>query len=338
MPLTLIPPGKRKGNRFYIARGKVGERDIEVSTKTRDKAAARRFAQELERRLIASDPPRPGEAVTFAAAADIYIAYRDPSATDRRHIGRLKRALGTKLVGDIRQADLVAAADLLAPGLTAATRNRKVLRMAAAILHYAAENDYCDWRRVKLFKEPEPQTRAVSMDVAAELIMAAPEGRQRLLLLWLFRQGTRISQTLSVSWPDIDLPQQTFRLYDKKGQRWRTFPLHPEVFEELAAIPEPERTARPWPWKEKMGVYRWLTPLTKKLGISFTPHMARHSLGTWLNQSGAGIKTIMAALGHQDVKSSLRYQAADIEIVRAATKKLGEFMGKTSRSRRNTEG
>ena len=41
-------------------------------------------------------------------------------------------------------------------------------------------------------------------------------------------------------------------------------------------------------------------------------------LGTWLNDAGAGLRTIMAALRHSDPVSSIRYQTADVEIVRAA--------------------
>jgi len=353
MPLRLIPPGTRKGNPFYLVRGSVAGRSFEISAKTRDKAAARQFAKDLERELAQRRVPRPGEAVTFAAAADLYLAWRDPAKPDRQRIARLKVTLGKQLVADIRQADLVAAADLLQPEKAAATRNREVLRPAAAILHYASENGFCDWLRAKLFKEPAPATRAVSVETATELIGAA-EGRigyidrrgkrryvalgavHRLLLLWLFHHGTRISQTLAVRWADIDLPAQTFRLYDKKTQAWQTFPLHPEVFEELAAIAIEARTGRLWPWTQKTGVYRWLRPLTReRLGVHFTPHMGRHSRGTWLNASGAGLRTIMAALGHKDPKSSIRYQAADVEIVRAASGKLGDLLGKAPTDRRN---
>lgn len=64
----------------------------------------------------------------------------------------------------------------------------------------------------------------------------------------------------------------------------------------------------------------------QSLGLAFTPHMARHSLGTWLNAQGAGLKTIMAALGHADPKSSMRYQTADVEIVRQAGAKVGRLI------------
>jgi integrase len=335
MPLRLIPPGIRKGNPFFLCRGTVDGRDFEVSTKTRDKAAARRFAKEFEREILARRIPRPGEAITYGRVTDLYTDFRDPSKADRERHERLKAILGTRYVVEIRQVDLVAAADILQPGKSPATRNREVLTPAATVIHYAAENGYCEWLRVRLFKEPAPATRAVSMDVAGALIAAAPEGPKRLFLLWLFREGTRISQTLGIRWDDIDWSQQTFRLYDKKAQAWQTFQLHPEVFEELTTIPVTERTGRLWPWTQKTGVYRWLRPLARDgLGIVFTPHMARHSLGTWLNQSGAGLRTIMSALGHKDPKSSIRYQAADVEMVRTASEKLGDLPGNRSVTRR----
>ena len=77
-----------------------------------------------------------------------------------------------------------------------------------------------------------------------------------------------------------------------------------------------------FPWRQKTGVYKWLRPLRSELGLTFTPHMARHSVGTWLNAQGAGLRTIQATLRHADVKSSIRYQDADIEIVRAEIAKL----------------
>jgi integrase len=52
------------------------------------------------------------------------------------------------------------------------------------------------------------------------------------------------------------------------------------------------------------------------------PHQARDSLGTWLSQDNATLKTIMPALGHADAKRSLRHQATDIETVRAASSRL----------------
>lgn len=327
----LIAPGKRKGNKYYLARASVGGRDVEVSTKTRDLAAARRFAKELDRKIAEGDLPGPGETLTLARAAELYSEYRDPAKADRERIARLVAVLGRKPVADIRQADLVRAANALHGGKQPSTKNREVLRPAASILHYAARNGFCPWLRIELFREARPKTRAVSVEVAAALIAAVETGPRQLFLLWSFRQGTRISDTLRVRWSDIDLPRQTVRLWIGKTDEWMEAPLHPEVFEQLAAIPGGDRIGRLYPWTQKTGVYRWLRPLTRSLGLEFTPHMARHSLGTWLNESGAGLRTIMAALGHADPKSSIRYQAADVEIVRAASEKLRGFSGESPR-------
>lgn len=269
--------------------------------------------------------------MTFATAASLYAEFRGldlslPRERDAQRIQRLNVVLGKRMISDIRQADLVDAANILCPNLAPQTKNREVMRIAAAVLHYAAQNDYCEWRRIRLFKEPRPRTRAVSMEVASTLIDAAPEGKRRLLLLWLFHHGTRITQTLSITWETgISLQEQVFRIYDKKGNRWREFPLHPELIEELSAIPVEERRGRLWPWRSKSGVYWWLRPLVRQLKISFTPHMARHTLGRRLNESGAALRMIMDALGHDDPKSSIRYQSSDIEMVRVASSKLVPF-------------
>lgn len=335
MPLKLIPPGRRRGNPFYLLRGSVGGRELEVSTKTTNEAAARKFARDFARALAENRLPGPGETLSFARAAELYSDYRDPSKADLARIAKLKAVLGRKMVADIRQVDLVEAANIIASNKAPATRNREVMRPAAAILHYAERNGFCKWLRVALFREPRPKTRAVSLDTAATLVRAAPEGPRRLFLLWSFRQGTRISDTLHVEWSAIDLPRQAVRLRIGKTDRWTEQPLHPEVFEVLAAIPEENRRGRLFPWGQKTGVYAWLRPMVRGLGIAFTPHMARHSLGTWLNESGAGLRTIMAALGHADAKSSIRYQDADVEIVRAASQKLGHLSGGHPRKARD---
>jgi len=344
MTLALVAPGTRKNNRYWLIYGRYDGRVREVSTKTTDKAQAKRILRDYERELARSEalPPKPGDAVTFADAARAYAAFRgldldNPQAQHGRRredavgINRLIGILGREPIGTITHAHLVAAANRLYQGKSAATKNREVLRPAAAILHYASEQGWCAWLRVKLYKEPKPATRAVATEAAATLIEAAPEGQRRLLLLWLFSQGTRISETLAVRWDNIDLAAATVRMHIAKTGEWRTFPLAAELVAALAAIPAAERHGRLFPtWTQKTAVYRWLRPLAAAAGVKFTPHMARHSLGTWLNASGAGLKTIMAALGHADVKSSARYQAADIELVRAATARLAPLQRRAS--------
>jgi integrase len=343
MPLSLVPPGKRKGNRYYLVRGEVAGRSIEVSTKTTDATAAQRFKAALETRLLENRVPDPGEVVTFTQASALYIAYRDPRQVDIGRIERLKRVLGEKPLSGIRQATLIDAANRLYTGRAPATKNREALRPAAAIMHYAAEQEYCGWLRVRLFKEPRAKTRAVSQETAKAIVgnipalptykrqrspawLARAEARQkkkRLLLLWLFRQAPRISDALKIQGRDIDLKARTVRRHIGKTDEEITEALHDEVWEALAN--DPPGPGPLFPWRVRSSVYNWLRPYCRALGIAFTPHMARHSVGKWLNEDGASLRLIMDALHHADPKSSIRYQSTDIEVIRAAGRKLGKI-------------
>lgn len=312
MPLKLIPPGKRR-NRFWLARGRVNGRLYEVTTGKTNKSDAEKARARIELDIL-EDRANP-DTITFAQAAKMYSAFRNPPKESQQRIDRLVAAIGRKTLAEIQHKDLVEAADLLYPNCKASSRNRSVIAPAAAILHYAAENKLCEYRRIKRFKEATPVTRALSQE-AANALIAAADGDVKTLLLWLFHQGTRISDALRVKWDDVDLKKRTVRLRISKTDEWRTFPLAETVFFRLAN--ESRRGGYLFPWRNRWAAYGALEPVLKATGIKFTPHMARHSLGTWLNASGAGLRTIMGALGHKDAKSSMRYQDADVEIIRSA--------------------
>lgn len=245
----------------------------------------------------------------------MYVAFKDPCRADRQRIDRLVEAIGSRKLKDIKHATLVEAARLLYPDAKPSSLNRSVIAPAAAILHYAAENGLCSYQRIRRFKESPPPTRAVSREIA-EALIAKAEGDAKTLLIWLFNQGTRISDALRVQWEDIDLRDRTVRMKVSKADEWRVFPLADAVFFRLANAPKKSGPLFPYP--NRWAAYRALKPVVDAAKVKFTPHMARHSLGTWLNERGAGLKTIMSALGHRDAKSSMRYQHADVEVVRAA--------------------
>lgn len=337
MPLKAIRPGQRKGNRFYIFRGTVDGREYEITSRLPEGAplrSLRLFADDAERLIRAQDVrraaeeaerrvPQPGDSVTFRKAAQHYIAWRRPSVADLKRLDRIYLELGDRLVGSIGHADIVAAANALSPNTKTSTRNREVIRMTAAVMHYAAGEGWCKWLRVRTFREPAPVTRSVSGDIACAIISAAPQGPRRLYLLWLFRHGSRLSEPLSLTWEEsIDLSRQVVRIRIGKSDRWREKPLHPEVHAVLAAIPIADRHGYLFPWRTRSGIYKWLVPLRRELGIHFTPHMARHTLATQLNAAGNGLKTIMEALDHKDPKSAMRYQDASVELVRDAISRI----------------
>ena len=326
--LKLVPPGKRKGNAFYLVRGRFLGADYEVSTQTTDKVAAERFKNRFERRILEGHIPGQGEAVTFAKAADLYKSARTLSKDDLARIERLKAQLGKKDVRDVMQADLDAAAKALHPKCAPESLNRHVYTPAAAVLHYAAENQWCPWIRVKRPKMKEPETRAAADGVDA-LLYANTSAKECLLIAWLFRHGTRVSNALQVDCGRIDLKKRTYALYISKTRKWQTFGIDGEVWDLLATDADAlAGKGRLFPWTNRWQVYRWLRPLCKRHKVTFTPHMARHRLGKDMNATGAGLKTIMRALGQSSEKSASRYASADIDAVRRIMDKMGNTLRK----------
>lgn len=324
MPIKFIAPGARgkgaaKHNRFWYVRGTIAGRRIEISTGQINKADAERVAPALIAAAIERDPPAPGDAeVTFRRAADAYVAWRRPSAREHAWIDALTGELGQRRLDQINHAALVETADRLYPDSKPQSKNRCVIAPAAAILHYAADNGWIAYQRIKRFREPPPATRAVDPGNVAALIALAA-GELRLLLIFLFGQGTRITDTLRLDWRDIDLDAAIFRVHVSKTQTTLTLPLAADVRAALSTIPADRRAGPIFPsFKTRWQVYAAIAPLREQLGVTFTPHMARHTLGARLNAQGAGLRTIMDALGHRNVKSSLRYQSTTIDTVRAA--------------------
>lgn len=329
MSLKLVPPGKRK-NKYIVVRGRFLGIDIETSTQTRDPASAERFKNDLERELLDGVIPSANAHVTFHRAADLHARSKNPplSRFDELAIEALKTAIPDKSVRAMTQADLDGAAQMLYPGLAPETWVRKVYTPARSILRYCADNKWCDYIKIKHPRLKDPETRAAKDD-AMEKLLNATTGIRYLLLLWLFRHGTRITGTLSVQCERLDLKRREYSLYISKSKIWRTFPMDDEIHEILCwleATGKLPKSGKLFPWAGRTGVRVWLHPLTVRLGVKFTPHMARHRLGKKLNDdAAAGLRTIMMALGQRNYRSALRYIAEDIDVTREA---LGKVSGK----------
>jgi integrase len=319
MALKLIPPGGRRGkpNRFYLVRGTINGRRVEISTATSDQAAARRAFRDIERDLIlASEPGGERGVVAFAQAARLYLAWRRPGKVDEKFVERLIKDLGDYLLTDITSAVLVAAAERIHPGAANETRNRQVFTPAAAVLHYAASNGICPHVRIRKLPEKKPEARAIDPSMA-EVAISAAQSDLKILLTWLFRMGTRITETLAVQREWIDRKTGTVRLYDRKRKEWMVLPVHRDV---LALLPAKMEFGPLFPWRTRGGAYKPWRKLLKGLGMAFTPHQARHTFATTLVNMGLNLDP----LPHwRDPKSRARYGRPNIELQRSIMDHLG---------------
>lgn len=319
MSLKLI---RRAGGETWYMRGKFHGHKVFRSTQTSDHRVAEQVLRQLEIQLATAGSAREQrDEYTFEKASDIYLDHHKRAEPDRNAIKRLVGEIGAQYLSDIRSHVIADAAIKLYPKASAATRNRMVIANAGAILHYAADQDLCPYVKLKRFKETPVAPRDVDATVAKTLINSA-EGLQRLLLLMLFRQGWRIGELLDVTWAHVNLDEKTIEHHNKKVGLYDIVPLHDEVVTLLEEIPEDERTGRLFQWRDRWAVYEWLWPLTEKLGVRFTPHMARHSFATWLVNAGATGFDLLATGNWSDLKSVKRYTRLDRERARTVINRL----------------
>lgn len=345
MPLRLYPPGTRKGNKSYYAIGSILGKQYEINTGKSNARDAERFARDAEKHIRTIAERERSEAAknikpqqTFRMAAEDYILAKGiDGGNEKYYIEGLIRELGHLVIGEVTGADVGRAARALYPTHANATLNRQAYTPAAAILHWAAENRIRDYIVIKKLCEEKPRSRRPATGTVEKLVREA-EGIERLFLLVLWAQGWRVSEPLPLTWEEnIRLADQEFDLRVGKARRWKMVQMHPDVFEALAAIPETERTGRLFPWTDRFGVYRWLRPLCKRLGVTFTPHMARHAFASDLNAAGATDADLMNAGSWTSMRAIARYTEVDRNHARATLAKrgtLGETLGEHGKARK----
>lgn len=319
----LIPPyarKPRKNNPYYIIRGEIDGKDIERSTKTNDRSIADKIYADFIHGLAHDTKAR--ETKTLRYASDCYIQLHNPSKRELGFIDMLCSFHGDTPVSQITQEDLVGMANTLYPTSKGSTKNRAVLGPAYAILNYSAgkARKWCDYPEMEKFEEDPVQSRKTTIDVARALV-GATKSDKRLLILWLFKHSDRITGTLGVEGAHVHMDQDYYdRLTGKKKKKWVKAPLDPEVKNCLiglygSKLPQ----GRIFPWNDRWQVYDWLTPLCASLGVRFTPHVARHSILSWIGDAGGNSFQIKLRAGHASLKSSEPYMAENLKVTRDIT-------------------
>jgi len=303
MPYKLHPPGDR--GKFWVARGTICGQRFEVSAGTLDRAAAERFAIKFVAGLE-SDPLTGDREITFAGACAAFLDFRKPGKADKKWIEMLSNHLGQFQVSEIRHAHLVDAANALFPKGSGATKNRQAITPASAVLHYAAEQGWCEYRRFKRYKTARRSNRQPAKDSDMSLLLDNTEGHKRLLLSILYETGLRISDVLRLRAGDVDPSGRRIMVQISKTDERASL----AISESLAAMLAGANTDgdRLFPWAHRSGVYKWLGPLCKRLGVAYTPHMSRHALASDLLEQGVPDKAAAEAGAWRDVRSLQRYQ------------------------------
>ena len=321
MPLALVPPGRR-GNKFWYVRGTINGQRIEASTHATDQRAAQAFANRLIAETLNLSTAAPAGDIRFDEVCKAYIDARAPSKSEVWRLARVMAHFGPRRIADITPASIAQFARSVYPGAQqAASRNRNILTVTSTILHFAADQGWVKWLRLKREKEVKPIMPSPSVEEMQTLINTA-EGDMKFLLTWLMCTGMRISHVLSIDWSRIDLRKGVFQFFDSKGKQWLTLPIHDSMMPYLEKIPAAARRGRVFQWRYRWAIYPKLDELHRKTGIKFRPHGARRALARTLEQAGVPTHTTQEAGGWKDSRSVSRYIGQDVERIREATRNI----------------
>lgn len=302
-PYKLYAPGQRKGNRTYVARWHLDGQQYEKAFRATGRTDAKKEVEAYIRKI---ESGRPGEVVGFSTAADAYMDVKRLGKQDAAYIARLKRHFKQTPVADLLGSHLVSAAHALAADTSDANKVRAVITPASSVLHYAAEQGWCQERR---FRRLHVSRRSSRRPVAADtirLLLANTDGHQHVFLAWLYETGQRITASLKLRREDLDLQRCLAMVASDKTDDHGHIGLSPELVAMLANAPHLP-SGRVFPWGDRHNVYRWLKPLCARLGVSYTPHQSRHAMATDLRALGYDMKAIAERGLWRDERSAGRY-------------------------------
>ena len=264
---------------------------VEISRRWATAADARRAIPAILAEYTADQIGEEG--ITFRQALKLYKEVK-PSA---RFLDPLERYFGDIPVRGITNAEMRRAANALYPGRAEATIRRQLYTPVKAILNNAAEEGYCAPPRFKSPKDGSKRTYFFTPEEADSLItaLAAEEnGYLAPLVTFLFGQGSRMGETLTLDGTDVHLDLRMAILRDTKNNEERRITLIPRVIASLSTLPTlgvpgplfrrldglPFRSGKDNGGQIKEPFKR----AVKAIGLDehrFTPHVCRHSWATW---------------------------------------------------------
>ncbi len=167
-------------------------------------------------------------------------------------------------------------------------------------------------------KKPLLLPRFFNQEEIAAIIKAAGNIKHRTMLMLAYATGMRVSEVIALRTMDIDSSRMCILIRRAKGKKDRMVTLSPVLLVMLREYwneYKPARDGYLFPGQDKSGPYSSrslqlvLAEAKKKAGIlkPGSIHALRHSFATHLLDKGTDVTMIMKLLGHNDLKTTLRY-------------------------------
>ncbi|TWF53229.1 tyrosine-type recombinase/integrase [Neorhizobium alkalisoli] len=325
MPLKLT---RRKGSDNWYIRGTIRGESVFESTGTCDRAVAEEIRIQAEARILTESVHGKKTLVTFEEAASSYLASGGSprflisySKTSGKASGVAVHFKG-KLLKDIGQADLDAAARILYPHASPETRNRQCYTPFIAVWSHAAGNQWAEkreWRRprkpkgtnIAVLKRKRAGTRATEYDRAAQFVAEMTPASAQIMTA-LFYTGMRPIELFVLQAADVNVAGRWITIQKSKIGEGRGVPMHEflvPLFEALTVrggILFRSHKGEPYPPSDEFGgqidsAVKGARARLKKRGVEMgdiSPYTARHTVSTQLVINGVHPYIKDQILGH----------------------------------------
>lgn len=285
--------------------------------------------------------------MTVRDATALYYAevgqHHANSGTTLVNLGWVETQFGrNRMLSAITDADIAkAVAKRRGEGLAPASVNRTVTEVIRKVMTRArktwgVEVRQIDWRS-HMLKEPEERVREMQADEEAALF-AALRPDYHAIVRFALLSGCRMQECLDLTWRSVDLGNRQMRIKGK-GSKTRTVPISNQLHALLVAertrddrIPLPDESvftyivkradhgARgsrlPIEYEGLKVTFRRTVVKAKITNLHF--HDLRHTCATRLLRKTGNLRLVKDLLGHEDMKTTLKYAHVTTDDLRAA--------------------
>lgn len=179
-----------------------------------------------------------------------------------------------------------------------------------------------------------PTRKSASWIAMVEQLTAGEPGIGLVVRL-MIGLGLRVSEALDARWEWLDLERNTYTPGKTKGLEAWPRPVPPWLLGQLklqAKLMGGIVPVRPGHPITDARVSYLMNKANKACGVlHVTPHRLRGTYATWLSEVDVPIQDIQRALGHKDIRTTLRYLEVDMTRVANAQIFLGDRLGLNGR-------
>src|SRR3989338_4483942 len=172
-----------------------------------------------------------------------------------------------------------------------------------------------DLTNIIIPKREQKLPKVLSKQQVIAMIEHTTNKKHKLLLMFLYSSGVRISECLALQWKDIDLDNNIIRVNQGKGKKDRITLLAETTKKELFQFALDKQNNSSYIFTGRNGkltiksAQLIVAQAAKKAKIllNVTPHMLRHSFATHLLDQGTDIRYIQDLLGHSSLRTTQIY-------------------------------